>query len=81
MSRLQKRPIVCRHCGIPEHEHCMFEAAMPDGCQCPPGEWGDDVLDVCPQFVGPGKQCSVCEHDEACHTSRPTLELTPATEE
>lgn len=63
-----RRSKVCRHCGEPESAHHAFDAEMPAGCQCAPGEWGDYVLDVCARFEGPrGRPCGVCEHDEACH--------------
>lgn len=68
MTNSNARPIVCRHCGKPDDEHCWFEAAMPPGCQCDPGEWGDAVSDVCPVHQGPAQaRCSRCEHDRACH--------------
>ena len=41
--------------------------AMPDGCQCDPGEW-DEVTPICGKFQGEsGKHCERCAHDEACH--------------
>ena len=67
-DRPTRRPKLCQHCGEPESAHHEFEAQMPPGCQCAPGEWGDYVLDVCQRFFGPrGRPCGVCEHDEACH--------------
>lgn len=60
-------PITCMHCGETWENHCTFEAKMPDGCQCDPGEWGDTVNDVCPEFVGDFSNCARCEHDRECH--------------
>ena len=60
--------ILCRHCGLREDEHHEFEALMPAGCQCAPGEWLDEVWQVCDQYLGDGiKYCLRCEHDPACH--------------
>lgn len=67
LDRPVRRQIVCMHCGEPQEKHCEFEAAMPDGCVCPPVEWGDYVLDVCAAFVGDGPICERCEHDRECH--------------
>jgi hypothetical protein len=58
---------VCVHCGRTEEEHCYFEAKMPNGCVCPPGDWGDTVTEVCDYFTGSGPQCTTCEHDKECH--------------
>ncbi len=59
---------VCRHCGLPASDHHKFEAQMPPGCICPPSEWGEEVLEVCSQYIGmAGKNCERCEHDLECH--------------
>lgn len=59
---------LCRICGLPEDEHHEFEAAMPEGCQCLPGEWSDTVTPICERYVGDGTcYCRTCEHDRVCH--------------
>lgn len=61
---------ICRVCGEREQAHHEYEPTMPDGCQCDPGSWDDDVTEVCAAYVGdPGKGCDRCEHDERCHGS------------
>lgn len=70
-----RRRIVCVRCGRPEDEHCEFEPAMPPGCLCPHGEWGNYVTDVCDGFEGPGPRCERCEHDPECHRT-PNAEVT-----
>ena len=69
VDRPVRRPKVCVHCGEIYEKHCEFEAAMPDGCVCPTGEWGAYVFDVCAAFVGEGATCDRCEHDRECHAA------------
>lgn len=60
--------MVCKLCGKPEEDHCVFEPMMPEGCICDPGEWSGEINMVCDQFVGDKKYpCRVCEHDYQCH--------------
>ena len=60
---------LCKHCGLDEDSHCTFEPekTMPEGCQCPEGEWDEDVSSPCDKYDGDGGRCSNCEHDLACH--------------
>ena len=58
---------VCKHCGGAEEAHHDYEPSMPDGCVCPPGEWGRTVTDVCREYIGSGSDCERCQHDEECH--------------
>lgn len=62
--------IICKHCGLPEDAHHEFEAKMPDGCLCNPGEWVGDRTPICDKFEGDdahGSRCTNCEHDRECH--------------
>ena len=64
--------ILCKKCGEPKENHCDgFEAAMPVGCVCSPGEWFDNaVTPICSAYLGNGAQhCGICEHDAACHVT------------
>jgi len=67
---------LCIHCGKTADDHCVFETkAMPAGCVCAPGEWGDRITPICDKFVGDLRYaCHVCEHDDACHVNRAALE-------
>lgn len=70
---------VCIRCGLPEDQHHDYEPSMPDGCVCAPGEWGDDVQEVCDKYVATsgGAYCARCEHDEVCH-KKPSATLSGA---
>ena len=67
--------IVCRICGLPEDEHCIFEPmTMPDGCVCDPGSWDTEtVTPICKKYKRPADDayenayCLNCEHDKRCH--------------
>ena len=60
---------VCKKCGKPQSEHCVFEAkSMPEGCVCGVRTWGDTVKPICAKYAGDGNEnCYQCEHDKACH--------------
>lgn len=59
---------VCQICGLSADAHHVYSPKMPDGCQCHPGEWGDDVNDPCQEYVGSGRSiCARCQHDMGCH--------------
>lgn len=65
--------IVCKNCGLPDFEHCLFEPrVIPEGCVCPPGEWKIDPIPApCDHYQGDGQKCCVnCEHDERCHAKK-----------
>ncbi|TFH43542.1 MAG: hypothetical protein E4H01_11900 [Lysobacterales bacterium] len=68
--------ILCIHCGGTSDEHHEFEAHMPSGCRCDPGEWDVDVNEICEKYLGDGNgdYCIRCEHDEGCQKA----ELSPA---
>ena len=58
----------CKVCGEFEEVHHEFDPVMPGECICPPGEWGDEVTEVCAMFEGiDGQACRNCEHDRECH--------------
>ena len=62
---------LCKHCGLSEDEHHEYEAVMPVGCVCDPGEWGDNVTDICAEYDGDGTTvCTTCEHDMECHAEK-----------
>lgn len=64
---------VCAVCGEPADQHHDFVATMPDGCQCTPGEWGDEVTPICNKYIGNGvTHCATCEHDQECHATPST---------
>ena len=66
--------IVCKHCGKPESEHCIFEAGpeIPPGCVCDEGTWADKINPICEEYQGDGTEyCQRCEHDAACHGGKP----------
>ena len=59
----------CRHCGLEENRHCVFE---PKSCLCDDGTWADRPRPVCEMYLfesglRQGQNCKRCEHDEACH--------------
>jgi hypothetical protein len=62
----------CKHCGMAESGHCVFEAAeMPPGCACDPLAWCDD-LDIPPACDRAAseidtQECMGCGHDRECH--------------
>lgn len=60
---------VCKHCGLQERDHCIFDPKdIPPGCQCNPMEWNDKIPPPCKKYVGNGEtNCETCEHDKACH--------------
>ena len=62
------KKLVCKYCGEVEEYHHKFEAKMPDGCVCAPGEWTEAPPKPCKKFVGPDEYCHRCEHDRECHT-------------
>lgn len=64
--------ILCKHCRLPEEEHCEFEPDMPKGCVCDYSDWGGAVTPVCPEFKQWEKYadediCENCQHPEECH--------------
>ncbi len=62
--------LLCKHCALPAEDHHEFEAQMPDGCVCSPGDWYDEVTPICGTFFANEKEpdiCATCEHERACH--------------
>lgn len=64
---------VCKYCGEPEGEHCIFEPgfSIPKGCQCDVQSWhgASEITPICKQFNGKSNRpCSNCEHNEGCHS-------------
>lgn len=61
---------LCLVCGLRAEAHHIFAPAMPPGCVCDPGEWGEDVREPCEHYVGNGNEyCRRCEHDAGCHAA------------
>lgn len=63
---------VCKYCGQPESEHCIFEPKLlPDGCMCDSNTWSSDpstIPEPCANYIGDGQEyCQTCQHDLACH--------------
>ncbi len=61
--------MICKHCGRPESDHCVFELLeIPDGCVCDPNTWDGEIAPICGEYQGDGiNYCDKCEHDKACH--------------
>ena len=60
---------LCRDCGKPETEHCIFNPQeIPDGCQCNPRDWTVYIPQPCLKYdkIIYTNRCK-CEHDRACH--------------
>lgn len=60
---------ICKHCGRPESEHCIFEALeIPKGCVCDLSTWDEGIAPICDKYEGDGVEyCRRCEHDKECH--------------
>lgn len=70
---MKGRLIVCRWCGQSKADHHAFEAAMPPGCACDPGEWSIGVVtDICEGHLGHHDICERCQHEAKCHRLAPT---------
>lgn len=75
---------LCGACGEPEAKHHEFAPVrIPDACICPPSDWGNpfDIPMICRQYEpneDPQPVCKACEHEEPCHTRRPSPGDAPA---
>ena len=71
---------LCRKCGKPESEHCVFKLeGAPEGCVCIPHSWdawGDKIPPICDSYeeIPNLDRCNDCLHDRQCHKNKKNLE-------
>jgi hypothetical protein len=66
---------ICKHCGLEENDHCVFEQIeVPDNCKCDSRTWDptlNTITKICDSYIGNGEQyCRTCGHDKACHEEK-----------